>query len=176
MGEEDTRQFTYQEIFDKFPNVVDKIYTKPTNTAYRIVHNPATQEDFLPTAVIPNEDGIPPFNLDMYDKSTPEDVQEELMKKYGVSHYCKPEKLEVRYKKIVKKAKQKNGYEAGEAIKKRLGTFYVKVNYNKDDGKMSKCGNDGHENIALYDDVNPLDRIDWNFGYKEIKFDDDVQI
>ena len=112
--------------------------------------------------------------MDEYGDNTPEDVQLELIKKYGLSHYNKPEKLLVRYKKIVKKAEQQRGYEAGEEIKNRLGTFYVKVDYSKDDGKMSKFGSDGHENIVLYDDVNPLDRIDLIFGYKEIKFDEDI--
>lgn len=174
MGEEEARLFTYQEIFDKFPEVADKVYTKATATAYRIVHNPATLEDFLPTAVIPNDDGVPPVDLAEYGDDTPEKVQKELVKKYGISHYNKPEKLTVRYKKIVKSAELNSGTEAGATIKKRLGTFYVKVNYKKEDGKMSKHGNDGHENITLYQDVNPLDRIDVEYGYKEIKFDEDV--
>ena len=174
MGEEDTRLFTYQEIFDKFPEVAEKVYAKPTATAYRIVHYPATPEDFMPTAVIPNEDGIPPVDLAEYDDNAPEEVQKELVKKYGISHYYRPDKLEVRYKDIVKKAEINGGTEAGEAIKKSWGTFYVKVDYLKDDGKMSKHGSDGHENISLYNDVNPLDRIDQVFGYKEIKFDEDI--
>lgn len=172
--EEEVRLFTYQEIFDKFPDVADKVYTKPTATAYRIVHNPATPEDFLPTAVLPNEDGVPSVDLLEYGDDTPEDVQLELVKKYGVSHYYKPEKLVVRYKKLVKSAERSGGSEAGVAIKKRIGTFYVKVDYDKDDGKMSKHGSDGHENIALYQNVNPLDKIDMEFGYKEIKFDENV--
>lgn len=174
MGEEEERLFTYQEIFDKFPDVANKVYAKPAATAYRIVHYPATIEDFLPTAVIPNDDGVPPVDLAKYDDDTPEEVQKELVKKYGISHYNKPEKLTVRYKKIVKGAERSGGAEAGETIKNRLGTFYVKVDYDKNDGKMSKQGNDGHENIALYRDVNPLDRIDMEYGYKEIKFDEDV--
>lgn len=174
MGEEDVRLFIYQEVFDKFPDVARKVYCKPIETAYRIVHNPATLEDFLPNAVLSNEDGVPPIDLSQYDDDTPEKVQIELVKRYGISHYYKPEKLTVRYAKIIKKAEQNGGIEAGEAIKKRLGTFFVKVNYEKTDGLMSKHGNDGHENITLFSDVNPLDRIDKEFGYKEIKFDADI--
>lgn len=173
MGEE-VRIFTYQEIFDAFPEVANKVYCKPTETAYRIVHNPATPEDFLPTAVLSDEDGVPQNDLSQFGDDIPEKVQIELVKKYGISHYYKPEKLIVRYAKIVKKAERNGGVEAGEAIKRRFGTFYVKVNYEKTDGIMSQHGNDGHENIALFCDVNPLDRIDKEFGYKEIKFDEDI--
>ena len=172
--EEETRLFTYQEIFDKFPDIANSVYVKPTATAYRIVHNPATPEDFLPTAVLSDEDDVPPVDLSEYGDDTPEEVKKELVKKYGVSHYYKPEKLEIRYKKIVKSAEWSGGPEAGAAIKKRMGTFYVKVDYDKDDGKMSKHGSDGHENIALYQSVNPLDKIDMEFGYKEIKFDENI--
>ena len=174
MEEKDARIFTYQEIFDKFPDVANKVFSKPIETAYRIVHNPATLEDFLPNAVLSNEDGVLPIDLSQFDDDTPEEVQLELVKKYGISHYYKPEKLTIRYAKIIKKAERNSGVEAGEAIKKRWGTFYVKVNYEKTDGLMSKHGNDGHENIALFSDVNPLDRIDKEFGYKEIKFDEDI--
>lgn len=174
MGEEETRLFTYQEIFDKFPDVANQVFCKPTETAYHIVHNPATIADFLPKAVQQNEDGVPEVDLSQYGEDTPEEVQEELVKKYGVSHYYREKKLTVRYSKIVKSAVRVGGVEAGEAIKKRLGTFYVKVDYEKTDGKMSKHGNDGHENIALFSDVNPLDRIDKEFGYKEIIFDEDI--
>ena len=172
--EEEARLFTYQEIFDKFPDIANSVYTKPTTTAYRIVHNPATLEDFLPTAVLFDEDGVQPVELSEYGDDTPEKVQKELVKKYGTSHYNKPEKLEIRYKKIVKSAERSGRSEAGEAIKKRLGTFFVKVDYDKDDGKMSKHGSDGHENIMLYQNINPLDKIDMDFGYKEIKFDENI--
>ena len=172
--EEKVRLFAYQEIFDKFPDIANKVYTKPTETAYRIVHNPAVPEDFLPTAVLPNDDGVLMVDLSEYGDDTPEDVQLELVKKYGVSHYNKPEKLEIRYKRIVKSAERSDGPEAGEAIKKRMGTFCVKVDYDKEDGKMSKHGSDGHENIALYQNVNPLNKIDMEFGYKEIKFDENI--
>jgi hypothetical protein len=174
MEESDTRLFTYQEIFDKFPDVANGVYCKPTEAAYRIVHNPATSADFLPKAVQQNEDSVPEVDLSQYGDDTPVEVQEELAKKYGVSHYYKEKKLTVRYSKIVKSAVRAGGVEAGEAIKKRLGTFYVKVNYEKTDGKMSRHGSDGHENVALYNDVNPLDRIDKEFGYKEITFDEDI--
>lgn len=172
--EKEERLFTYQEIFDKFPDVANKVYTKNTTTAYRIVHNPATPEDFLPKAVLPNDDGVPSVDLSEYGDDAPEDVKLELVKKYGVSHYYKSEKLEIRYKKLVQSVERSDGPEAVEEIKRRLGTFYVKVDYDKDDGKMSKHGSDGHENIALYQNVNPLDKIDKEFGYKEIKFDENI--
>lgn len=171
---EAVRPFTYQEIFDKFPDVANKVYSKDTTTAYRIVHKPATLEDFVPTALQPNDDGVPQVDLNEYDEDAPEEVKKDLVKKYGLSHYNREEKLQVRYVKMVKVAEKKYGKEAAEAIKDRFGTFYVKMNYEKTDGKMSKHGSDGHENVSFYADVDPLQRIDTEFGYKEIKFDEDI--
>lgn len=138
-----------------------------------VSHKPATRDDFTPKAVKYGEEGIPDVVLSDYDEDTPIDVQREILGKYGISHYKKKDNLERMVLNSYKKACKSRGKAGGEAIKQGLGTFIVKTNYGNRDGKMSKLRNDSHANVMLFDDVDPLSKIDEEFGYYEIKFEDD---
>lgn len=168
------RPFKYQEVFDKFPEESKNYYYKDTESMYRVVsHNPATIDDFTPKAVKYGEEGIPKVVLSDYDEDTPTDVQREILGEYGTSHYKKKEKLERMVRNAYKRTCKNRGKAGGEAIKQDLGTFIIKIKYDKSDGKMSKIRNDSHANVMLFDDVDPLSKIDEEFGYPEIKFEED---
>lgn len=174
--ETQTRPFKYQEVFNKFPKESKNYYYKDTEPMFRVVaHKPAIIDDFTPKALKYSDDGIFNVALTDYEEDTPVEVQRKILGEYGTSYYRKKEKLEKMVLNSYKKNYKSRGKAGGEAIKQNLGTFIIKMNYKKGDGKMSKPNGDSHVNVMLFNDVDPLSRIDPEYGYFEIKFEEDEE-
>lgn len=134
---------------------------------YRIVHNPASELNFLPQKFMPDrKDKLPIIPANEWSNFS-SNKRKRHISNCTLSHFLSEndciKMMNERYKKDINRM----GIEEATKRKMNLGTHIVKMKYKKEDGLWGNL-NQGHIEFLPYEGVDFKSRIDNEFGYKEI--------
>lgn len=158
----------YKDHLNGLENEIkDMGFKEMSMECYRVVHNPASDENFLPQKFKPGRIDRPPVIPAEEWSKFDSKAKRKHISDCSLSHFMTEEACRKMMNDRFMKDVERMGEQKATIRKNNLGTHIVKMKYKKDDGLW---GNQDKEHIEFlpYEDLDFQKRIDNEFGYKMI--------
>lgn len=156
------RELLYSKLLNAYQDYINENYHRGEITLYRWVHNPYTDDDFLPQIFQSFSDRD---ISDVY-RPLPTDTPKKVgnyVKWFTVSHYLTEEQAIENYKKTISNIQNGDYPERVDGFMENKGTYVVSCNYTEDDALYGKPGDDGHINVLLCNGFDPKRVVDTTY-------------